>query len=106
MILGLLGAFDDVLVEPFMPNRAVVALDVGVLLGLPGLDVLDCDALFLGPYQQLATDVFRAVTPSERRWLRGYDRLRSPQIAQQVVIAESQVPTVVLHKPHRKGDRP
>jgi hypothetical protein len=44
-----------------MPNRAVVALDVGVLLGLAGLDVLDGDAAFLGPDQQLATDVFRAV---------------------------------------------
>jgi hypothetical protein len=36
-------------------------MDVGVLLGLSGLDVLDGDAVFLGPYQQLATDVFRAV---------------------------------------------
>jgi hypothetical protein len=37
------------------------AMDVGVLLGLTGLDVLDRDAPFLSPYQQLATDVFRAV---------------------------------------------
>ena len=59
--LGLLDAFDDVLVEPLMPNRAVVAFDVGVLLGLSWLDVLDGDAPFLGPDQQLATDVFRAV---------------------------------------------
>ena len=44
-----------------MPDRAVVSLDVGVLLGLARLDVLDCNPLFLGPYQQLATDVFRAV---------------------------------------------
>ncbi len=44
-----------------MPDGAVVALDVGVLLGLAGLDVLDGDPMFLGPYQQLATDVFRAV---------------------------------------------
>lgn len=44
-----------------MPNRAVVVFDVGVLLGLAGLDVLDRNAPFLGPYQQFATDVFRAV---------------------------------------------
>ncbi len=42
-----------------MPDRAVVALDVGVLLGLTGLDVLDRDAQFISPDQQLATDVFR-----------------------------------------------
>ena len=44
-----------------MPDGAVVALDVGVLLGLAGLDVLDGDAPFPGPDQQLAADVFRAV---------------------------------------------
>jgi len=65
VILGLLGTFDDVLVEPFVPDSAVVSLDIGVLLWLAGLDVLDCDPPFLGPFQQLATDVFRAVTPSE-----------------------------------------
>ena len=36
------------------------AMDMGVLLRLAGLDVLDGDALFLFPYQQLASDVFRA----------------------------------------------
>ena len=53
--------FDDVLVEPFMPDGAVVALDVGVLLRLAGLDVLDGDAPARSPDQQLATDVIRAV---------------------------------------------
>ena len=33
VVLCLLDAFEDVLVQPFMPNRAVVALDVDVLLG-------------------------------------------------------------------------
>ncbi|EEW24252.1 hypothetical protein Rsw2DRAFT_2768 [Rhodobacter ferrooxidans] len=32
--MGLLDAFDDVLVEPFKPDDAVKAFDVGVLLGL------------------------------------------------------------------------
>jgi hypothetical protein len=38
-------ALTDVLVQPFMPNRAVVALDIGVLLGLAGLDVEDGNSL-------------------------------------------------------------
>jgi len=64
-----LDAFDDVLVEPFMPNRAVVALDVGVLLWLSGLDALDSISLFLIPYQQLATDVLRSVVDLYGAWL-------------------------------------
>ena len=61
MILSLLDGFHDVLVEPFVPDRAVVALDIGVLLELAGLDVLDGDAAFLGRDQLLATDVVRVV---------------------------------------------
>ena len=30
--LGLVDAFDDVLIEPFMPDGAVIALDIGILL--------------------------------------------------------------------------
>jgi hypothetical protein len=44
-----------------MPDRAVVALNVSVLLRLPGLNVLDDNALFFSPFQQLATDIFRAI---------------------------------------------
>ncbi len=35
--------------EPFVPDRAVVARDIGVLLRLSGLDVLDRNPLFLCP---------------------------------------------------------
>ena len=45
-----LDAFDDVLIQPFVPNRAVVALNIGVLLGLPWLDVLDGNPMFLSPF--------------------------------------------------------
>jgi hypothetical protein len=38
VILRLLDAFDDVLIQPLMPDRSVVALDVGILLRLAGLD--------------------------------------------------------------------
>ena len=34
--------------------------DYGSILRLSGLDVLDCNPLFLGPFQQLATDIFGA----------------------------------------------
>lgn len=61
MILGLLNAFDDVLIQPFMPDGAVAALDVGVLLRLTGLDVLDANSLFLSPFQQLSTDILGAI---------------------------------------------
>ena len=59
MILSLplavrLDAFDDVLIEPLMPVRAVVALDLGVLLGLAGLDVLDDNPMLLNPFHQLS----------------------------------------------------
>jgi len=48
-----------------MPDGAVLARDVGVLLRLAGLDMLDGNPMFLSPFYQLFTNVFRAVTPSE-----------------------------------------
>ena len=51
-LLCLLYAFDDVLVQPFMPNRPVVAFDIGVLLGLSGLVMLDGNALLFSPYSE------------------------------------------------------
>ena len=40
-----------------------------VLLGLAGLDMLDDYSVFPGPYQQLGTDVFRAVVDPDDLWL-------------------------------------
>ena len=53
LILGLLDVFNDVLVQPFVPDGAVAAFDVGVLLRLSGLNVLDGNPLFLCPFRQL-----------------------------------------------------
>jgi hypothetical protein len=64
-VLGLLYVFNDVLVQPCLPDCAVLALNVGVLLRLSGLDVLDGNTLFVSPFLQLATDIFGAITPSE-----------------------------------------
>ena len=59
LFLRLLDRFKDVLVQPFDANRAIVALDIGILLWLAGLDVFDVNAVFLHPSHQLAADVLR-----------------------------------------------
>ena len=60
-MLRLLDCFDDILIEPFMPNGSIIAFDISILLRLARLDMLDRDVAALGPFQKLATDVFRAV---------------------------------------------
>ena len=52
-----------------MPDGAVVSLDTGVLLGLAGLDMQDGNPMFLGPFHQFFTDVFRVVVHPDRAWL-------------------------------------
>jgi hypothetical protein len=52
----------DILIQPFMPDDSVVAFDIGILLRLSRLDILDADAAPLGPGEQLATDIFRTVS--------------------------------------------
>ena len=49
----------NVLAEPFATNCVGVAFDIGVLLGLAGLDVVEPDALFLSPFHELPTGIFR-----------------------------------------------
>ena len=61
MVLRLLYCFKDVLIQPFMANRSVVTLELGVLLGFAWLDIFDGDAAFLGPLHQQTTDIFRPV---------------------------------------------
>ena len=68
MVLSLLDGFDDVLVVPFMPDSAIVTLNIGVLLRLSGLDVLDGDALFLCPYSERLADVFGAIVDPDHAW--------------------------------------
>ena len=61
VILGLFYAFDDVLIQPFMPDGSVVTLNVSILLWLAGLDMIDLNVARLSPIPQFATDIFRAV---------------------------------------------
>jgi hypothetical protein len=67
VILCLLDAFNDMLVEPFMADRSVVALNVSVLLRLARLDVPDADLALFRPGQQLAADIFRTVINANAR---------------------------------------
>ena len=46
-------------------DSSVVPLDIGVLLRLPRLDVAERYVVLAGPLNELATDIFRAITPSE-----------------------------------------
>ncbi len=45
------------------------AMDVGVLLGLTRLDMLDGNPMFLGPFHQLFADVFGAIVDPYGAWL-------------------------------------
>ena len=56
------------MVQPFMSDGAVVAFDIGVLLGLAGLDVLDSNPMLLRPFHQLFTDVFGAIVDPNGAW--------------------------------------
>jgi hypothetical protein len=49
------------LVQPRITDCAVVALDVGALLMLAELDMLDGSPMFLSPFHQLFADVFGAI---------------------------------------------
>ena len=60
-MLCLFDAFYNVLIQPFVPNRSVIALNIGILLRFARLDMLDCDVAFFSPFQELATDVFRSI---------------------------------------------
>jgi hypothetical protein len=41
---AILDGLDDVLIKPFMPDGAIVALDIGILLGLSRLERLTSGA--------------------------------------------------------------
>jgi hypothetical protein len=65
LVFRLLDRFKDILPQPFATNGAVVALEIGILLGLTGLDIFEPNIAFLSSFHQLTTDLFCAVTPSE-----------------------------------------
>ena len=48
-VFHLLDRSKQILSEPLVPDGSIVALDVRILLGLAGLDVLDGNSALLGP---------------------------------------------------------
>ena len=68
VILNLLDCCKHVLIQPFMPDRSVVTFDIGVLLRLSGLDMLQGDTSVFGPLRQAAADIFRAIIDPDRVW--------------------------------------
>lgn len=61
-VLHLLDRVEQGSCKPGVTHGPVVAFDIGVLLWLTRLDMLDPDALLLSPGQQRATDVFRPLS--------------------------------------------
>ena len=55
------------LAQSVVTHGAVVALNVGVLLGLAGLDVFHVDVLAAGPVPNGLTQVFRTVVAADYR---------------------------------------
>ena len=55
--------------EPIVAPRAVIALDIGVLLRLSGLDEVNADAALGGPDQRHGADVLRGVIATNDQWL-------------------------------------
>ena len=64
----LLHTFDNEFIQPFMPNRSVIALDILILLQFARLDTLDCDVVFFRPLQKLAADVFWSIIDPNAFW--------------------------------------
>ena len=64
MALCLPDGIEDILTEPLGSYGPVVAFDIGVLLRLARLDVMDPDTSVLCPSLQSTTDVFGAIIDS------------------------------------------
>ncbi len=62
--MSLLDCFKDILVEPFMADRSVVTFDIGVLLWLSRLDILDVNAHLFSPCHEFTADIFWPIVHS------------------------------------------
>ncbi len=61
LILHLINRVKQLLRQPVITNGSIEALDVGVLLRLARLNVLDSDSVFAGPGLHSTTDILGAV---------------------------------------------
>jgi len=62
----ILSLRDAVLIQPFVPDGAVPTLDLGVLLRLTGLDMLDGNPMHLNPFHPFPGRVIRSTILKER----------------------------------------
>lgn len=69
VILNLGDRIEEVVAKLVVAHGAVEALDVGVLLRLAGLDVIEANAVFLRPLGQRLTDIFGPIVAADRRRL-------------------------------------
>ncbi len=65
LVQCLLDRFENVVAEPFTPNRVVLALAIGVMLKLSELDSFLKNTLLFGPFYELAADIFRPIACGE-----------------------------------------
>ncbi len=56
---------EQVMPEPVVAQRAVVTFDISVLLRIARPDMLQADAMFFSPQQDLAADVLRPVVAAD-----------------------------------------
>ena len=54
--------------QPVVTYCAFIALDIGILLGITGLDMRQADAALFRPQQELAADVLRPVVAMNNLW--------------------------------------
>ena len=63
-MLNFVQTAKQVLGEPIIPHRSVVAFNIGVLLRVSGLGVNHRNSSSGGPLEHCFTDVFRAIVAS------------------------------------------
>ena len=59
--LNFINRLKYILVEPIISYRSIEPFNIGILLGIAGLDVGNLNAMFICPFLQFMTDVFRAI---------------------------------------------
>ena len=68
VILNVLQCVEQVLSQPVVTHRAVVTLNVGILLRIARLNKYQLNALVLCPHSKLVADVLRTIITSNRAW--------------------------------------
>ncbi len=67
VILHFSDTVKQILTEPVVTDRAVVTLDVGILLRVARLDKTQFNTTIFSPCRQYSTDVFRPIVPKALR---------------------------------------